>query len=176
MVWEQDPQCLTGTHLTTGHVVQEGYGVLDGGATKTMASIRALEQLEAKCGHQPGVGIHKLDVQETPTFGFGNSHKSRCVSTCYYKMPIKEKSMSLKIHALDEGDAPVLISVDSLRKLGAIVDFRSDQAVFCDINTSKLVDLKRTSAGHQLIPLTEDFLQQGKTFPRAATSLAQLVE
>ena len=75
MVWEQDPQCLTGTHLTTGHVVQEGYGVLDGGATKTMASIRALEQLEAKCGHQPGVGIHKLDVQETPTFGFGNSQE-----------------------------------------------------------------------------------------------------
>ena len=153
-----------------------GYGVLDGGATKTMASIKALECLEEKCKEKDHQGISKVDLSEQPTFGFGNSHRGRCVSTCYFKVPTKEKPMSLKIHALDQGNAPVLISVDTLRRLGAIVDFRNDQAIFSDVNTKKLIALQRSVAGHQLIPLAEDFMSKGKPLAQAVHSLAQLVE
>lgn len=84
--------------------------------------------------------------------------------------------MSLKIHALDQGSAPVLVSVDTLRRLGAIVDFRHDKAVFTDVNPKRVVELQRSAAGHQLIPLTEDFMAKGQTFERAVVSLAQLME
>ena len=171
-----DPVCFSGTHMSTQDAMMAGYGVLDGGATKTMASIKALECLEEKCKEKDHQGISKVDLSEQPTFGFGNSHRGRCVSTCYFKVPTKEKSMSLKIHALDQGNAPVLISVDTLRRLGAIVDFRNDQAIFSDVNPKKLIALQRSVAGHQLIPLAEDFMSKGKPLAQAVHSLAQLVE
>ena len=33
---------------------------------------------------------------------------------------------SLKVHALDQGEAPVLLSVQSLRGLGAVIDYEHD--------------------------------------------------
>lgn len=171
-----DQQCLTGMHLQAQEVIAGGYGVLDGGATRTMASIQAIEMLENQCRDIQNAGIHHVDTSDRPTFGFGNSERSQCISTCYFRVPTQEKPMSLKIHALDQGSAPILISVDTLRKLGAIVDFRHDQAIFCDINPNKLIDLKRSSAGHQLIPLAQDFMQQGRDLGRAVSSLAQLAE
>jgi len=85
-------------------------------------------------------------------------------------------NMSLKIHALDRGSAPVLVSVDTLRRMGAIIDFRNDEAVFTTINSKRLVSLARSSAGHQLIPLTEDFMQSGVDFVQPVQSLRKLVQ
>lgn len=160
---------------STDEAVTAGFGVLDGGATKTMASIHALECLEQQCKEQQLPGIVKVDTSDRPLFGFGNSDQNRCVSTCYVRLPTQEQPMSLRIHALDQGRAPVLISVDTLRKLGAIIDFKNDEAVFTQVNAQKLISLRRSSAGHQLIPLTQDFMAEGRVFPRAAQSLAQLL-
>lgn len=106
-------------NLTTHEVMTEGYGVLDGGATRTMGSIEAIQNLQNKCRERDLPGITRVDVDERPTFGFGNSDRGQCVSTCYLKVPCRDQSMSMKIHALDQGNAPVLISVDTLRKMGA---------------------------------------------------------
>ena len=178
---DQVPEALCWTniedtvYMSTNEVVREGFGVLDGGATRTMASIYAIQQLQEK-SHQSGKGgLSRVDLSERPTFGFGNSDRNQCVSTCYYKLPTAEQSMSLKIHALDKGSAPVLVSVDTLRKMGAIVDFRADQAVFTQVNPNRLVNLRRSSAGHQLIPLTDDFMSSGRTSQRAIKSLHQVL-
>lgn len=52
---------------------------------------------------------------------------------------LHEQEMSLKIHALDRGQAPVLISVDSPRKMGALLDFSTDEVIFTKINPKKLI-------------------------------------
>ena len=88
-------------------------------------------------------------MSERPTFGFGNSEHSQCVSTCYVHVPTEAQQMSLKVHALDQGSAPILVSVATLRKLGAIIDFRTDEAVFTAVNDRTLVKLKRSTTGHQ---------------------------
>ena len=160
---------------STEEAVKEGYGVLDGGATKTMASIHALECLEEKVMHkQPNSAIVRVDTSDRPLFGFGNSEHNRCVSTCYIKIPTKDQNMSLKVHALDKGKAPVLVSVDTLRRMGAIIDFQHNEAIFTKVNPTKLVPLRQSAAGHQLIPLTTDFMEEGKTLPVTAESLSQL--
>ncbi len=162
--------------LSTSDVVKGGYGVLDGGATKTMASVAAIECLQNISRERDLPGITKVDMDERPTFGFANSDRNQCVSTCYFKIPTAEQEMSLKIHALDQGQAPVLISVDSLRKMGAVVDFSTDEVVFTKINPNKLVKMSRSAAGHQLIPLTADFMEQGVQLSQAVTSLRALVQ
>ena len=160
---------------STEEAVKEGYGVLDGGATKTMASIHALECLEEKAMQkQLNSAIVRVDTSDRPLFGFGNSEHNRCVSTCYIKIPTKDQNMSLKVHALDKGKAPVLVSVDTLRRMGAIIDFQHNEAIFTKVNATKLVPLRQSAAGHQLIPLTTDFMGEGKTLPVTAESLSQL--
>ena len=148
---------------------------MDGGATKTMASIHALECLEEKVmNKQHNSAIVHVDTSDRPLFGFGNSEHNRCVSTCYIKIPTKDQNMSLKVHALDKGKAPVLVSVDTLRRMGAIIDFQHNEAIFTKVNPTKLVPLRQSAAGHQLIPLTTDFMEEGKTLPVTAESLSQL--
>lgn len=46
--------------------------------------------------------------------------------------------------------------IHSLRRLGAIVDFECDKAVFRHVDPRKVVKLERSAAGHQVLPLTED--------------------
>ena len=164
-----------GQGLSTQEVVKQGFGVLDGGATKTMGSMHALEQIQRACKETGQPGVTRVDTDERPVFGFGNSQRDQCASTCYLKMPTGS-NMSLKIHALDRGSAPVLVSVDTLRRMGAIIDFRNDEAVFTTINSRRLVSLARSSAGHQLIPLTEDFMQSGVDFVQPVQSLRKLVQ
>lgn len=178
--WPDSKDALCWTNLeaeepmTTDVLVRSGYGVLDGGATRTMASVTALEYLQSACPSSGG--FLKVDTSEKPTFGFGNSDRSQCVSTVYYKMPTTSQDMCLRIHALDQGSAPVLVSVDTLRKMGAIIDFRADQAVFSAVDPHRLVPLKRSAAGHQLIPLAKDFLKGGTVFSKAVNSLSDLIE
>lgn len=81
---------------------------------------------------------------------------------------------SMKVHALDQGSAPILLSVHSLRQLGAIIDFENDLAVFKNIDAHRIVALERSSAGHQLMPLTDDVYAQAKRVSRPIRSLKDL--
>lgn len=161
---------------TTEQAIEDGKAVIDGGATKTMASVYALEKLtQANLKKHGDLGVTKIDVDNKPTFGFGNSERSQCLSTCQVRVPNDKQKMNLQIHVLNQGRAPVLLSVDTLRRLGAIIDFSKDQAVFTSVAPNVLVDLERSQAGHQLLPLSEDFCQQGKVCATAVKSLASLM-
>ena len=92
--------------ITTSQAVAQGKAVIDGGATRTIGCIAALERVaELNASIRGNSGIEKLDLSERPVFGFGNSSKNRCASTMAGQMG------SLKVHALDQGGAPVLLSV-----------------------------------------------------------------
>ena len=81
---------------------------------------------------------------------------------------------SLKVHALDQGEAPVLLSVQSLRRLGAMIDYEHDLAVFRNTDPYQVVKLERSTAGHHLMPLTEDVYAQAKKLSRPFPSMASL--
>lgn len=56
---------------------------------------------------------------------------------------------------------PILFSIESLRLVGAIIDFREDLVVFKALNDQRsfLLSAERSSAGHQLLPLTQDWYE-----------------
>ena len=157
---------------STAEAVACGMGVIDGGATKTLASVYALEKLanlnEAKYGNN---GIAGIDTSEKPTFGFGNSSKDTCVSTAQLNVWADQRPGVLKVHALERGTGPLLLSVSTLRSLGAIIDFEADVAVFRHLNARKLVALERSATGHQLISLTDDLLAKAKECTQDIPSL-----
>ena len=66
----------------------------------------------------------------------------------------------MKIHLHDIPGQPVLLSVKSLRALGAVIDFERNEAVFKRLHPQKLVTLETTDGGHQLFPLVSDVLKE----------------
>jgi hypothetical protein len=146
--------------------------VIDGGATKTIGSVYALEKIMSLNQRKTGkTGVLAVDTDECPVFGFGNSTEERCVSTLALGLRADGREGQLKVHALDRGSGPVLISIDTLRKLGAIIDFQSDVACFRALNDRKLVSLERSATGHQMLPLTEDLLANAVDLEKPVPSL-----
>ncbi|CAE7470144.1 RE1 [Symbiodinium sp. CCMP2592] len=148
--------------ISTADAVSQGKAVIDGGATKTLASINAMERImqlnNLKSGHS---GLISVDTTERPVFGFGNGSEDRCSSTVQLRICADKKPGEVKVHCLDRGTGPMLLSIDTLRKLKAVIDFESGLVCFRALDNTKLVQVERSQTGHQLIPMTEDWLAKG---------------
>ena len=174
---EEDDLILAayGQSKSTQEAIDAGMGILDGGATRTLASVHALERLmeanEKKYGTN---GVLKVDTEEKPTFGFGNSSKDTCISTAKVEISANQQPGVIKIHALDKGTGPILISVDTLRSLGAVIDFTADLVAFRALDKHKVIPLERSSSGHQLLSLTDDLYRNARHCEQAVPSLADL--
>ena len=71
--------------------------------------------------------------------------------------------MKLRVHALDNGTVPVLLSIDTLKRMKAIVDYGNDEVVFVAVNPQKCVS---TATGHQILPLARDFMSGARSVQR----------
>lgn len=125
-----------------------------------------------KRGHH---GIDSVDLSDKPVFGFGNSSKDQCVSTAGLNIAANGVPGQVRVHALDRGEGPILFSIDSLRSLGAIIDFEADLAVFRRISDQKVIPLERSNTGHQLLPLTEDLFHNAVEVTRSVPSLRDYI-
>ncbi|CAE7205299.1 unnamed protein product [Symbiodinium sp. CCMP2592] len=158
--------------ITTSEAVMMGKGVVDCGATKSLGSVLALERIMALSKN----GVSEVDVDNRPTFGFGNSTEDQCVSTLNLRLSAGGRPGLLRIHALDRGTAPVLVSVDALRSLKAIIDFSDDSIVLRGIDATKVMVLERSSTGHLLLPLTGDILEGAVSTHRPVPGLREYVQ
>ena len=161
--------------ISTTQAVAEGKAVLDGGATRTIGSITALERVtDLNTRKRGATGVANIDFSDRPVFGLGNSSKNQCASTADLQAPMAGRLGTMKVHALDEGSAPILLSIHSLRRLGAVIDFEHDLAVFRHVDPRKMIRLERSSAGHQLMPLTDDIYTQAVDLGKPLGSLKDL--
>ena len=174
-------ECLQTTNaaaaISTSEAVAQGMAVIDGGATQTIGSVKALEAVLAKNRQKYGTsGLKGVNVDEPPTFSFGNSTENRCLSTAQLHVQANGGAGELRVHTLECGESPILLSIQTLRSLKAIIDFESDTVVFRALDPHRLVDLTRGSSGHQLLSLTEDLLSNSTTTTRAVPSLLSFAD
>ena len=161
--------------MTTHEAMTKGFAVLDAGATKTMGSIVALEHARrASFEHSSRDNVASVSLEDRPTFGFADSESARCSSTILLQLPVQEQKMKLRVHALDKGSVPVPLSIDTLKRLHAIVDYGRDEVVFAAVNPHKCVKLQTTSTRHQILPLVEDFMQDAQILKDPVVRLGQL--
>eukprot|EP00439_Symbiodinium_sp_Y106_P064057 s2932_g10.t1 len=117
--------------LTTKEAVSRGYAVVDGGATQTIGSVAALEAaLQQNRQKHGSSGLKGLSSEEPPTFSFGNSTENKCLSTAQIRVQANGNSGEFRVHTLEGGEAPILLSIQTLRALKAVIDFEADVAVF----------------------------------------------
>ena len=158
---------------TTTKAVRNGVAIIDGGATRTLASVTALENLMAANRAAHGdARVTDVDLQDCPTFAFGNSSSDTCLSTVQMGITAEGKSGALKIHALDKGEGPILLSIATLRNMKAVIDFSEDLVVFRALNPRKIIRTGRSATGHQLLPLAKDLYDGAIDANREVPSLS----
>ena len=92
---------------TTAEAVAEGKAIIDCGATKSLGSAHALEQVMRLSNN----GVSTVDTSNQPVFGFGNSSEDRCLSTLHLNLKAGGRPGLLKVHALDKGCPSVTFGV-----------------------------------------------------------------
>ncbi|CAE7246479.1 unnamed protein product [Symbiodinium necroappetens] len=153
---------------TTAEAVRAGWGVIDGGATRTLGSVQAIEAvMKVNEGKHGKTGVQSVDLQNRPIFGFADSGEAKCVSTIDLGLRAGGQDGMLRVHALDKGSGPILVSVATLRALGAIIDFEKDLLVLRKLVPTKLIHLQRSTTGHQLVNLTDDLFQDATPATKA---------
>ena len=144
--------------LSLSQILAEGKAIIDGGATSSVGSSEALDQilnLQAANAWTPQV---EVEVQNQPNFRFGNGGQKQCLSTAKLAVPLGETSGTMNIHVHDIDGQPVLLSISALRTLGAVIDFQSDEMILKSVDPRQVIKLETTPGGHQVFPLTTDIL------------------
>ena len=158
--------------MTTQEAMKQGWCVVDGGATRTLGSLVAVQNVLDKNVEATGhTKLLKVDTGRKPIFSFGNSSENQCMSTIELGVQAGTKEGKLTVHTLDAGSGPILLSVASLRALGAIVDFSSDLMVFTKLDPQRIVQARRSQSGHQLLPLCGNMFENSFQATRPISSL-----
>lgn len=153
--------------------IQAGKAIIDGGATATLGSVGAMEVLAQRNREVHGDDKMTIDREQRPLFHFGNGASQRCLSTVQLGVQADEKQGELTVHVHEAKSVPILIGIQALRKMGAIIDFKHDVAVFSSLNPCKLVKLEQSVTGHQLLPLVGDIMKQSTELSRPIRSLTE---
>ncbi|OLQ10860.1 hypothetical protein AK812_SmicGene5400 [Symbiodinium microadriaticum] len=157
-------------------ILNSGHAIIDGGATSSLGSEEAVQKVAEMNWQATGEDPIEILPDEQPAFRFGNNAQHRCMSTALVKLPSQQMNSRMRIHVHDIPGQPVLLSVKSLRALGAVIDFSNNQAVFKSLNAAAVVDLETTESGHQLFPLTRDVLQGSTPLSQPFTTFKQFAQ
>ncbi|CAK0899746.1 unnamed protein product [Prorocentrum cordatum] len=136
---------------------ENGHGIMDCGATKTIGGIEAVETLNEiliSRGHPP----MEVDLQDRPVYKFGNGEVKRVLCRVKFTLLVQGEYVSFFVHAIDAKGIPILVSIETLNSLGAIVDFDAACGIFKKIDPFRMISFPRSRTGHLLIDLTCDLL------------------
>ena len=132
----------------------EGFGVLDTGATESVASLESLEHIAQRRRKNLG-GEYPIKVIPGPckNFRFGNGSTQMSESFVLLSQRLGGYSISLGLYTIDATGVPLLIGIRTLERLGAVIDCSRGAMVLKGIDDSLVVALKRSAAGHLLLDL-----------------------
>lgn len=173
---DQTEACMAGMSLEEAHVgsriVDQCMGIIDSGATASLGSADALQQVMEANLERFGDSKMEIDTQTKPIFKFGNGEKKVCISTVKLGIGAGEKDGSMEVHVHDAPGQPVLISRKALRSLGAVIDFEEKKAIYKRIDPKKVVQLQEAENGHLLMPLVGNIVDNSEMRERDFVSLS----
>lgn len=165
-------ESLTPSLLSTVFMVTEneiiydtaGYGVLDIGATETVTSLESLEKLlhlrRERGNDDPGA--LRVVANGRKPFRFGNGEVQTSESFILLRQHLGKRSIYLGMYTLNVEKVPILVGVKTLTKLGAIIDVKGQCMVLTSVDENTKIPLKKSSSGHLLVDLTQNWLNDGQ--------------
>ena len=84
-------------------------------------------------------------------FKFGGGQRRKSLGTFYVPCSIENKNIILVIDAMEQDDLPCLLSKESMKKAGVIIDIPNDEATIF----GNKVKLKENAAGHYILTIND---------------------
>ena len=153
--------------------IREGKGVIDCGATHTIGSLEALDQLAQRNYEKHGDTRVDVDTSARPWYTFGDGERRQCTSRSTFAVRAGGAQGTCGINGLDVKGVPILLAVNTLQNLGAIVDFGSNICSFQKVAPDVIVKLEKAKTGHLYLSLVDDLLTHKTENPEdVATSVS----
>ena len=136
--------------------------IIDSGASSSLTSVMALEDLAHRQLEMHGELDIKIDPNDTTRFRFGNGDRAATLSRADVGTMAGGEYGVTSMQTLDTGDkyVPMLCSNEFLQKAGAIIDFETGEMMLKHLDRNVIVKLERASSGHLLLDLCGDLLSQ----------------
>ena len=147
--------------LGTLQKMYPGFAVLDTGATETVASLEAIDEVMRRRREKYPNEQVLVHPERHRAFRFGNGQSRTAESYVEIPQLLDGKEVRLGVHTLDVPEVPVLVSIQTMRKLGAVISTAGDFVVFEKVNPNVQVPLVQSRSGHLLLDLTTDWMSAG---------------
>ena len=97
-----------------------------------------------------------VNLRDRPTFTFGNGRRARVSGRATFQVEAKGNGGTFDVHGIEAEGVPILMSIDSLEKMGATIDFGTGRAIYKKLCPKTSVQLEKASSGHLLMDLAAD--------------------
>ncbi|CAE7230659.1 RE1 [Symbiodinium necroappetens] len=146
------------TRTTEAH--PRGHAVVDSGATETVGSLPAIEDLmQFRFELHGRPDVFKISDVPPRRFRFGNGALGFSLSHMLIPQELGDVQVDLGIYSLDVQNVPILLGIRTLRSLKTVIDFQKDVAVFAALNPYVGIPLRRSASGHILVNLSSNWMQ-----------------
>ena len=137
-----------------------GHAVVDSGATETVGSLPAIEDLmQFRFELHGRPDVFKISDVPPRRFRFGNGALGFSLSHMLIPQELGDVQVDLGIYSLDVQNVPILLGIRTLRSLKTVIDFQKDVAVFAALNPYVGIPLRRSASGHILVNLSSNWMQ-----------------
>ncbi|CAE7779651.1 RE2, partial [Symbiodinium microadriaticum] len=136
-----------------------GFAVIDSGATETVGSLEAIEAVVSMRRTRYGLEDVRVFPEAKKSFRFGNAQQETATSYVEVPQTLGGRAVSLGVFALDVPRIPILLSIRTLKKLGAEINFQRKTIVFKAVDPGVVIGLQESASGHLLLDLVHDWLR-----------------
>ena len=153
-----------------------GYAVIDSGATETVGSLEAIEAVVSMRRSRYGMESVRVFPEAKRSFRFGNAQQETATSYVEVPQTLAGRPVSLGVFALDVPRIPILLSIRTLRKLGAEINFQRRTIVFQAVDPGVTIGVQESASGHLLLDLVHDWMRTpGASQSFSGTVLSQVL-
>ena len=131
----------------------EGMGLLDGGATDSLGGWPAVEGVIARSIALFGRDGVEVDPGKSKSFQFGDGKVEPCLSAVRAAVQPLGIPSDFACHVANNETTPILVSVDSMERMGAIINYGAGTAIFEALNPNETVALYKSSGKHLWVDL-----------------------
>ena len=103
-----------------------------------------------------------VDTNDRTRFKFGNGGIKQAVSRLDLNVFGNSQNGIISLSAVDTDDryVPMLGSAQFLKRIGAVIDHETGEAIFKNLDSTRVVQLERSSSGLLMLDIVKDILDQ----------------
>ena len=148
------------TSMFSQEALETGKALRDCGAARSMRSSEELNGLSLMNKQLYGSPRLSLDRTRKTWYTFADGERPQSKRVVAFQENVGGKMSDWKIACLNATGVPILLTVQSLSKMGAIIDFSTGASFFRNLTDTVFAQLEQEANGHLYLSPVKDMLSQ----------------